>query len=300
MGYSDTTNAYREQVTNRKIALQLASDGFVIFPANGRTSKPHITGWQKAATDDPDQIAKWWDEWPNAVPALPTGSRNGVAVLDVDMKKGKDGIADLKALGLDPDHLTSSVITTPSGGRHYYFEHEEGLRSNAGQIAPGLDIRAEGGFVIAPGSRSRRGVYKSEGIHLSRDLIANVGLPKWRDELRPHRRERGTESPGEKTGRPFDVIREALFAIPNDGSIPDNESRDCWLHIGMALHHETDGSPDGLAAFDEWSAQWPGYSADYTAECWESFHREAGPVRTAYHILKVATDHGWRDPRIRG
>lgn len=298
MGYSNTANARDGQVTNVEIALQLASDGFVIFPANGLTSKPHIKGWQKAATGDPDQIAEWWSKWPSAIPALPTGSRNGVAVLDVDVKKGKDGIADLKALGLDPDGLSIGVVITPSGGRHFYFEHDDGLRSNAGQIAPGLDTRAEGGFVIAPGARGRRGVYKADGIHLCREIIDMAGLPKWPDRLRPPRRERKTESSAEKTGRPFYVTREALFAIPNDGSVPESDSRDWWRDIGFAFHHETDGSAEGFACFDEWSAQHDKYDPDLTRQLWESSGRDAGPMLTGWHILRLATDYGWRDPRI--
>jgi RecA-family ATPase len=290
-------NRKKAQAVNRAAALQLARDGFVIFPAHAQTSRPYVSAWQNVATADPDQVEEWWNKWPNAVPALPTGQRNGVAVLDVDMKKGKNGLADLEVLGLDPDRLSGGSVTTPSGGRHYYFEHEEGLRSSAGQIAPGLDVRAEGGYVIAPGAWSRRGIYKAEGIYLSRAMVQLVGFPKWRDELRPPRRER-TSSIGEKTSRPFRVIREALFAIPNDGSIPDNASRQWWLHIGMALHHETDGSAEGLETWHEWSSRWSGYDADDATQRWRSFHRQGGPVRTAYHILNVATDHGWRDPRI--
>lgn len=101
-----------------------------------------------------------------------------------------------------------------------------------------------------------------------------------------------TESTGEKTGRPFHVVREALFAVPNDAD------RDGWLHVGMALHHETDGSAEGFSTFDEWSALHESYDADATVKAWDSFGRASGAVRTAFHILNLANDHGWRDPRI--
>lgn len=106
------------------------------------------------------------------------------------------------------------------------------------------------------------------------------------------------ESTGEKTGRPFDVIRDALFTIPNDGSVPDNADRTWWLDIGMALHHETDGSADGFAAFDEWSARHDSYDASATVAAWDSFGRTTGPMLTARFILNLARDHGWFDPRF--
>jgi len=99
----------------------------------------------------------------------------------------------------------------------------------------------------------------------------------------------------ESTGRPFHVVRDALMHIPNDGSIPDNDSRDWWLEIGMALHHASGGSEEGAAAWHEWSARWPGYDDEATASAWNSFRRSTGRMRTARHILNLAEQHGWRD-----
>lgn len=105
----------------------------------------------------------------------------------------------------------------------------------------------------------------------------------------------GATGTGEKTGRPLKTILDALKHIPNDGSIPEHDSRDFWLGVGMALHHESDGAAEGSEAFQEWSAQWPGYDADGTAAAWESFGRKTGRVLTGHHILALAGQHGWRD-----
>lgn len=98
-----------------------------------------------------------------------------------------------------------------------------------------------------------------------------------------------------KSGRPFHVIRDALMTIPNDGSIPDNASRDWWLQNGMALHFESDGSDEGRAAFHEWSGLWPGYDPDATDKAWNSFGRKTGRLHTGHHILRQAEKYGWRD-----
>jgi putative DNA primase/helicase len=49
--------------------------------------------------------------------------------------------------------LTTATVLTGSGGRHYWFRHPGGeLRNSAGQLGPGLDLRASGGYVVAPPS----------------------------------------------------------------------------------------------------------------------------------------------------
>lgn len=122
-----------------------------------QSKQPHIKGWQEKATTDPAQLRRWWRKWPDAMPAIPTGTRSGIAVLDLDRKNGKDGFQTLRELGHDPDALSPHIITTPSGGQHLYFRHMEGLKQSAGQIGPGVDVRAEGSLVIAPGAINGKG-----------------------------------------------------------------------------------------------------------------------------------------------
>jgi KaiC/GvpD/RAD55 family RecA-like ATPase len=112
----------------------------------------------------------------------------------------------------------------------------------------------------------------------------------------------GTKGQGEErdTGsdrstRSVQDIREALMGIPNNGSLQENQSRDWWLAIGMALHHQFGGSPEGFALFDAWSAEWPGYDRDATEKAWRSFRRREGRVHTVQHIFGTAEKHGWRD-----
>ncbi|MEQ3630582.1 MAG: bifunctional DNA primase/polymerase, partial [Sulfitobacter sp.] len=84
---------------NLKAALDLVTDGYYVIPL-GPNKRPLVKGWQNKASDDARQVERWWAKWPDAMPGLPSGKRNGFTVLDIDQKNGKDGFAELKALGL--------------------------------------------------------------------------------------------------------------------------------------------------------------------------------------------------------
>ncbi len=86
--------------------------------------------------------------------ALLTGSRSGgVVVLDVDPTKGgTESLADFCRRGMIPSLGSTLLVATPSGGLHVYMDARGSrLITNAGQIATGIDLRAEGGIAVRPG-----------------------------------------------------------------------------------------------------------------------------------------------------
>ena len=89
---------------------------------------------------------------------MPTGDATDIFVLDVDEHgkvSGNKSLADLEA---KHDNLPSTLeVQTPSGGRHLYFKNVSGLKNSAGKVGAGLDIRANGGYIIAPGSINSEG-----------------------------------------------------------------------------------------------------------------------------------------------
>lgn len=103
---------------------------------------PLIDEWQKRATTDSGQIEEWWSKWPAAGIGIATG--NGLVVIDVDPRNG--GSESLKAFDV-PDTYT---VRTGSGGLHLYFQAGGKVRNSAGTIANGIDLRGDGGFVVAP------------------------------------------------------------------------------------------------------------------------------------------------------
>ncbi|APZ54096.1 VapE domain-containing protein [Salipiger abyssi] len=284
---SHSNNDAAEMQANLDVALAWAEVGIPIFPARAESKRPHVTGWQDKATTDPAQLRRWWRKWPDAMPAIPTGSRSGIAVLDLDRKNGKDGFETLRELGHDPDVLSPHVISTPSGGGHIYFRHVDGLRNSTDEIGPGVDVRAYGGLVIAPGAINGKGSYGRLSGPLKR-IVAD--LPEWPAVLQsPARKPR--QSSGDVTGLSFEDFRDALMTVPNDDTNPDAAGRDWWVKMLAGVHHETDGSEEGLELAQEWSAQHDSYDPDQTEAVWQSFLRNDGA--TGATVLWEARKRGW-------
>ena len=83
---------------------------------------------------------------------IPTGEISGIAVLDIDVPKNEGAPSGFDWLAENEQHLpTTWTVKSTSNGRHFYFEHYAGLNSSAGKIAPGDDIRADGGYIIVAG-----------------------------------------------------------------------------------------------------------------------------------------------------
>jgi len=131
-------------------ALAYAEQGWAVFPLVPNTKRPLTANGFKDASMSPEAITKWWTGHPNANIAIATGAPSHILAVDVDVKngaKGRESIASLN--GGVASTLTAS---TPSGGWHlYYLCPEGGLRSRNG-LLPGVDLKADGGYVVAPGS----------------------------------------------------------------------------------------------------------------------------------------------------
>ncbi len=81
-------------------AQHCAEQGWRVVPCLNKTKRPYVT-WklgtpQDKSTTEPGQIARWWQQWPDANPALMTGSRSGFFVLDVDGDKGRANLRKLE------------------------------------------------------------------------------------------------------------------------------------------------------------------------------------------------------------
>lgn len=149
-------------------ALRYAALGWCVFPGHGidqsgrcscRDSKcghpgkhPRINAWQKSATTDKTVIENWWRRWPTANVCIATGAASGIVVLDVDPRHG--GAASLEALEREHGPLPlTPTVRTGGGGFHYFFSHPGGRVLNRVNVLPGVDVRGDGGFVVAPPSR---------------------------------------------------------------------------------------------------------------------------------------------------
>ena len=127
-------------------------------PACGNVGKHPLTrDGVKSATQDADRITAWHARWPKANWGVACGGDLRLLVVDIDPDKGGEASwRELTANGW-PDCPT---VRTGSGGWHYYMRTPSGVelpKNSASAIAPGVDIRSEGGYVIAAGSTHRTG-----------------------------------------------------------------------------------------------------------------------------------------------
>jgi hypothetical protein len=153
-------------------ALAYAADGWAVFPVTGVTGgrcgcgaadcsspgkHPLTRHGLKEASTDAGVVGAWWQRWPRANVAVATGSASGLIVIDVDLPGGESSLYRLADEGYPlPETVTAR---TGSGGIHLYYAAPPGALGNAagrlpriGFELPGVDLRAEGGYVVAPPS----------------------------------------------------------------------------------------------------------------------------------------------------
>jgi putative DNA primase/helicase len=109
------------------------------------------------ATTDLETIKFWWTKWANANIGLVTGKKSNMFVLDVDVKSG--GLYSLEDLQYDYGELPATLnAITGSGGRHYIFKYPDvKLKNSTSKIRRGLDIKSDGGYIVAPPSQHLSG-----------------------------------------------------------------------------------------------------------------------------------------------
>jgi hypothetical protein len=264
-------------------ALRYAAQGLPVFPCKNdpadpkQHKKPLTKHGFKDAKTDANAIRRWWGRWPDALIGMPTGKVTGIAVLDLDKKKGKDGLAAVP----DWEGRTPVIARTPSGGAHLYFKNIDGLYCSDSKIAAGVDTRADGGYAIVPPSS---GYIWVNGADFST-------LPPWPDDLRLPERSLAERTTSDKPEAPLVLVAAALAAIPND----DLGWSD-WNYIGMATWGATRGSDDGLTAFLSWSSKSTKHDDATTRERWRHF-ASSPPTKvgagTLFHKANEA-EPGWR------
>jgi hypothetical protein len=123
-------------------ALDYARAGWRIFPVRPDAKQPPLVRrWPEVATTEPETVRRMWGAFPRANVGVATG--NGLAVIDIDTRSG--GFRDASW----PATLTAR---TPSGGLHLYYVVGEPVRNSVDQLAVGVDVRGDGGYVLAPPS----------------------------------------------------------------------------------------------------------------------------------------------------
>jgi Bifunctional DNA primase/polymerase, N-terminal/Primase C terminal 1 (PriCT-1) len=126
--------------TTESAALNLAVNGFTVFPIEAGKKAPPLVRFTQTASSDPNEVAELWHQHPDAnIGVVPGG---GTIVLDTDSAEAARFIDEL---GM-PETTTAK---TPRGGNHFYLLGSAPTRAG---VRPGLDIRGRGGYAVGPGS----------------------------------------------------------------------------------------------------------------------------------------------------
>jgi hypothetical protein len=259
-------------------AKYLAEKNYFVFPTYGINGEgactcenraactkpgkhPVIASWQAAATIDLGTIKKWSNKYPNANIAIATGKKSGLTVVDVDGHAGEESI---RLLIEKHQALPETVeVETGSGGTHYYFTYHPEFK-NSVRFLPGLDIRNDGGYVIAPNSNHRSG--KKYQFRKSPDDAQLFPIPsfllaefKRALETSKNKALQGLLEEGERNDGLFETwitqwhrgrTEEEIW----DGLVKDNERR-CTPSLAerelKALHKSITSYSPELPAYDE-------------------------------------------------
>lgn len=205
-------------------ALGYARNGWPVLRCRPGDKIPAMKDWPTTASTDFDTVRDWWVQWPDANIGLATGRRAGFFVLDIDPKHGGD--EELAMLQAQHGGLPRTrTVRTPSGGTHYYFEMPDFEVTNSpGDLkGTGIDVRGEGGQVLAPPSTTPEGVYR---LILDAPIVP---APGWL----------------------LDLIRPKLRVVKGDAEVPRIQPDDFDRQRAYALNVALPAAARAVAAAPE-------------------------------------------------
>jgi len=167
---------------NRQAALGYAEAGIAVLPLTPKKT-PRIGDWPNKSSASPDQVVAWWKQSPGSLVGIDCRKAN-IVVIDCDCHPGQpDGVDALRRIvGRDFISLGAPIIETGGGGMHLIFAQPPGTRltNKRGRLPQGIDVRADGGYIVAAGS------YRNDGSNWCHDpdtpdliaAIAGRSLPQ--------------------------------------------------------------------------------------------------------------------------
>ncbi len=179
---------------------------------------PRTRNGFKDATTDEATIRSWWTKWPNANVGIATGAA-GLLALDVD--PGKGGAATLDDLIAQHGPLPDTAESlTGGGGRHILFKApNRAVRSSAGKLGPGLDVKAAGGYIVAPPSLHRSGRRYEWEVSSHPGEVAVADPQAWLVEAAQVEGDRSRGAPD----------------ADEEGTIPEGRRNDALFELGCRL-----------------------------------------------------------------
>ena len=276
-----------------------AGTGFRVAPVSPEQKHPCIADWQHGATNNPETVQRWVDQFPNHNIGAVTGEyQDGVLiVLDMDVKRPPiNGIDTLQRWEILNGPLPKTLTAfTPSGGKHLFYKaHRTGLKHHSPTKGPasGVDVQADGAFVMLPPSTVGGKTYRflnpdcpvavaTDAVYRFIDYVVSI------DGSNSTRPTVTAPDPAENAIMQHELkpVLDALYTIPCE-----RLSYEDWIHIGSALYNSG-------ATVDVW-AEWSQTDPDryIEGECerkWATF--AASRLNwNAGTIFKLAKKYGYR------
>lgn len=171
-----------ERMSTAAHARLYRSLGWSVIPVRPGGKRP-LVPWQgfQQHPAAPATVDHWFAQGPEANLGVVTGAVSGLIVLDIDPEHG--GMDSMETLvGPGGEWPVTATVQTGGGGWHLYFAHPGGSIPNRVGLWPGIDVRGDGGFVVAPPS-----VHPSGGRyrwHTGRDprQVGLAAMPAWLHE----------------------------------------------------------------------------------------------------------------------
>jgi hypothetical protein len=162
----------------RAAAVDLARRGWYVFPVAPRGKTPITKRGMLDASTDEGLVEAWWEQRPNANIGISCGA-SGLLVVDLD---GEDAVSSWTDLAARHGGHEQTAVARTGKGYHLYFTGRG--RSTASRVAPGVDTRSAGGYVITPPSVHGSGAVYRWLEHDREPVVA----PEWLLELLEHGR----------------------------------------------------------------------------------------------------------------
>jgi len=278
----------------KQAALDLAANGFKVFPLRTRGKEPFQPGWRETATSDTRAIATWWDKHPTHNVGIHLEA-SGCIAIDTDPRNGGADtwiglMMRLPAEPKIPEPFAVQHSGRGDGGQHliYRVGQIDGLRV-AGKLGPGVDVKYRG-FVVGAGS-----IHPDTGKPYTIDYgsgmqsgLLPVDSPLGRLVFVPVKASDVSEKHSGFSDSQWADTLAALEHIPAD-------ERETWISVGMALH--STGHEDALETWDSWSqgTSRGNYVEGACGRHWESFSDRPGGLDYRF-ILAEGERNGWKNP----
>jgi hypothetical protein len=214
-----------------KQALEIAEKGLPCFPCL-ENKAPACAGGFKSATADAIALQHLWSQNSCALIGVPTGEISGFDVLDIDPRNGGKVWLDNN---FDKLPITK-LHNTRSGGWHFLFKHKQGLRSSANKIASGVDIRADGGYIIW---------WPATGLSVENHDVELAEWPEWLlEKLKPATQARGNFQPQSYHGSKYAIsaLSRATQSVASaaEGSRNYTLNKELWSILRFVKSGELD------------------------------------------------------------